>query len=586
MHPISEPSGSAANLKILETAMEFSFPAEVLDTLGRRFGAAVAREAAMSTSVGGIGPLLRERVMAQAELGLDVVGVSLLYDTVWSQGWHAWNHLFIQRKPVGEFVRSVLDQTGIVLSLELFDGTRARVSVWKASYGRATVYFLDCPEITGVVYPCQEDAPPMTKDPNEWADLQRLKQSWVVGRGALALAKALDFRPDVITLSETPTCFALHRLVDDAFKKDPFFDRAAYVFNDHTPLEYAHPIWPRKTLDRVKMDPVMYGPFLMKTGDRDPGQVDLTRLLVARADGVYGVSKKHGDVMRAMPSLKDYAPKIGHITNGVHRTTWQAPVFAGADQLSDGELIAAKERLKESLIGWLWRRANLWPVWMKSTRGRPILLWTRRITSYKRLDMLHTVFRDAPSRKRFLDSGVVLLVGGRIYQRDNVSEGMVYNLVELLNKDDAMGERVVFLDNFNVWEAPRLYQAADGAVMLADDGREASATGFMKAQMNAGLVVANSDGAVPEFVSFKGSEAEGETANGFGVSTVNGEPDPQAFLKALEDFSAVHKDPAARAAMMRAALAVTPQVDVARAARDMVEFYGRVARDDREAAAG
>ncbi len=566
----------AGNGNVLEVAMELAFPAEVLDTLAERFGHSFAREAAMSTSVGGIGPLLRERIIAQAEKGLKVVGVSLLYETVWSQGWHSWNHLYIQRKAVGEYVRSVLDQTGITLSLPLFDGTIVKVKVWQAVYGQTRVYFLDCPGITDVVYPCQEDAPRLTKDPNEWSEVQRLKQSWVVGRGALALAKALNFKPDFIVLSETPTCFTHPKIVQDEFQNDPFFDNSRTIFNDHTPLEYAHPIWPKRTLDRVKMEPSLYTQFLSKANDKDAGHVDITRLLVAISDGVFGVAKKHGEVMRAMPSLRDFGSKIESITNGVHQGIWQNPAFGEADKLSDKDLIVAKESLKSSFANWLWRRASLWPVWMKVAAGKAFILWTRRITSYKRLDLLHTIFHDPEGRKRFLATDIVLVVGGRVYQRDNVSEKMVYDLVEMLNRDEELGDRVIFLDNFNVWEAPRLFHAADGAIMLANDGREASATGFMKAQMNGGLVIANSDGAVPEFVTFKNKDNAGNTANGFGVAYANGEPDPQSFLRALEDFSATYRNPEERAAMMRAALAMTPKVNVDRTAEETQAFYHRL----------
>jgi len=411
----------------------------------------------------------------------------------------------------------------------------------------------------------------MIPNPNEWADLQRLKQSWLVGRGALALAKALNFRPDITVQSETPTFFANHKLIQDEFQKDPLFDNTKYVFNDHTPLEYAHPIWPKATLTRVKVDPAVYTTHLFNHGNGDV-TLDLSRLMVATADGVFGVAKKHGDVMRAMPSLKDYADKIKSITNGVHVDIWQHPVFQTLDHGTDKELIDKKDKLKNECLDWLWRRASLWPVWLKVARGKALILWLRRITSYKRLDMLHTIFNDPQKRQRFLNLDIVLVVGGRVYQRDNVSEAMVYNLVNMLNRDTELGDRVVFLDNFNVWEAPRLYHAADGSIMLANDGREASATGFMKSQMNGGLIVANSDGAVPEYVTFRGG-ANGRPANGFGVDYVRGEPDPESFLKALEDFNTVYKNPADRAAMMRSALSVTPAVSVARTSEEMKRFF-------------
>jgi glucan phosphorylase len=563
-------------INVLELARELALTDELLAKLAEKHGAVAARDAAMSTSVGGIGPLLRERVVAQAELGLDVVAVSLLCDTVWTQGLHGWNHLFLQRRAVGEHVRSVLTDAGLTLEVPLYDDTVVKAKVWKTMYGAAPAYFLDCPTICDVVYPCQEDAPPKTQDPTRWADEQRLKQSWLVGRGALALAKALGFRPDVVVQSETPTLFAHNRLVRDAFQNDPFFERTLYVFNDHTPLEYAHPIWPKSTLDHVKMEPAIYKPFLNGLGDY--AHADVTRLLVATADGVFGVAKKHGVVMRAMPSLKDYAEKIQSVTNGVSEAIWQNKVFRLAEKLSDDDLIQAKETLKDGLKDWLWRRAGLWPVWLKVAKGKAFVLWTRRITSYKRLDLLQRVLQEPAMRQRFLDTDIVLVVGGRIYQRDNVSEKMVYNLVEMLNADEDLGNRIVFLDNFNVYEAPKLYQSADGAIMLADDGREASATGFMKSQMNGGLIIANSDGAVPEFVNFRG---QSDRANGFGVSYVDGQPDANSFFAALEAFNQVYKDKKERAAMMRHALAVTPEVSVNRTAQDTLKFYEGILKESK-----
>jgi glucan phosphorylase len=392
-----------------------------------------------------------------------------------------------------------------------------------------------------------------------------MKHSWVVGRGALALAKALNFSPDIIILSETPTLFAHPKLVADGLAQDPLFAHSKTIFNDHTPLEYAHPIWPERLLRDVRMDPAVFGPFLRN------GSVDVTQLLVAISDGVFGVAKKHADVMRAMPSLAPYAKKIGYITNGVSRDFWQEPVFHAADQLSDTELLAAKDKLRDRFVDWLWRRALLWPLWTRAVKGKPIVLWTRRITSYKRLDLLEKIF-DVPAwRQRFIDADVVLVVGGRVYQRDNVSEKMVYNLVERLNKDELLGERVVFLHNFNVWEAPRLFWGADGAIMLSDDGREASATGFMKSQMNGGVILANPDGAVPEFVFSPDSDQK--APNGFTVSYKDGQPDPESFLNALQSFGRAFRHPTERARLMRNALAMTPRVGVDRTAREMMDFY-------------
>ena len=61
--------------------------------------------------------------------------------------------------------------------------------------------------------------------------------------------------------------------------------------------------------------------------------------------------------------------------------------------------------------------------------------------------------------------------------------------------------------------------------------------------------------------------------NGFGVAYSQGQPDAESFVRALEAFNTGYSDPARRAALIRAALAVTPDVGVDRTAREMKAFF-------------
>src|SRR5258706_6873058 len=506
-------------MRILEVAMEIALPPELLDALFKRFGFRPTREVAMSTSVGGIGPLLRERIMAQAEEGVDVIGVTLLYQSTWIQSWFDWGQLHLEKRDVAATLRPFLKDTGLHLPVVLFDGTTVDAHVWEAPYGKSKVYFLDCPSITHVVYPSEEDAPPKHPQAHAWSEDARNRQSWLIGRGALALAKTLGFNPDIIVQSETPTFFADHRIIRDEFQKDPFIANTSYIFNDHTQMEYAHPVWQRKTLESLKVDATSYVP---PPGAGDRGDVDVTRLLVATTEGVFGVSKKHAQVIRAMPSLKDYADKIESITNGVHVGIWQAPEYRNAPSLTDAELLQLKKTKKDQLLDWVWRHYGLWHTWKEQVANKGVVLWTRRITGYKRIDLLGSLCKDASLKRQFIETDLVLLVGGRIHQHDDQAQTMIYNLLDLISQDSQLKERIVLLDNFNVWMAPKLFQGADAAIMLADDGREASATGFMKAQINGELILATDDGAIPESVTFQGREKSGQTANGFEVPYVNG----------------------------------------------------------------
>ena len=370
---------------------------------------------------------MRERIIAQADEGIDVIGVTLLYQTTWIQSWFEWGQLHLEKREVVPYLRESLKDTGIDLSVTLFDGAVVKAHVWEAAYGKAKVYFLDCPAITQVVYPPDEDAPGANPNPGAWAEDIRYRHSWLIGRGGLALAKTLGFSPDIIVQSETPTFFAHHRLVKDEFQHDPFFAHTRYIFNDHTPMEYAHPVWNKRTLDLLKIDTSAYVP---PPGAPNNGDVDITRLLIAVTEGVFGVSKKHGDVMRAMPSLKDYAGKIESITNGVHVGIWQSPDYRSGSKLSDADLIKLKKTKREELLDWVWRHYGLWHTWKEQVADKGVVLWTRRITGYKRMDLLGALCKDGALKRQFLDTNLVLLIGGRIHQTATTRRSsMVYNLL-------------------------------------------------------------------------------------------------------------------------------------------------------------
>lgn len=562
------------NKTIVEVAMEIALTPEILQGIEDRMGVYAAIMAAMSTSVGGIGPLLRERIIAQAELGIPVVGITLLYDKVWVQKWHFWGQFYLEKGDSAPYIKPLLKKLDNQITVKMTDETEEKIDVWEAEYGKAKVYFLDAPSIANIVYPGPEDAPSENGDAAKWADAARINQSWLLGRGSLALLKMLGIKPDIIVLSETPTLFTYHDLVSDGLDKEELFKETKYIFNDHTPLEYAHPLWPEELVQSLKFKPKHYKNLESYKETQD--KIDITQLLVDVSDGVYGVSRRHGEVMRGMNTLKGYAKKIDTITNGVSRQIWQADCFRHYEKMTDVKLLSAKQKEKENLIDWLWFRYKFSSDWRKDTQARPLVLWMRRVVGYKRLDIMKEIVLRKDLRQRFVSLDITMFLGGRLHQNDAHSDWVVFELLDIIQKDPELEDRLILLDNFNVYESPRLYRGVDAAVMVSDAGREASATGFMKAQMNGAMIIATDDGAVPESVYFHNKTHEGNPANGFFVEYTNGHPTPESLLRALEEFKNVYVNTEERVKMIRAALVQSVKIDVARTAKELAGFYRKI----------
>lgn len=560
-------------ITIAEIAMEIALTPEILKGIEKQMGLYAAIRAAMSTSVGGIGPLLRDRIIAQDELGVQVIGITLLYDKVWLQRWHFWGQFYLEKTDAAAYIRPLLKELDEELIVTMPDGSSVKVKVWEADYRKAKVYFLDAAQITSIVYPGSEDAP-LEEDPVAWAGKMRRQQSWLVGRGALALLKMLNVQPDIVNLSETPTIFGLHFLVNDMLAKEKLFNKTKYIFNDHTPLEYAHPVWPESLMQEIKVKPKYYKK--LESYQKDPQKIDVTQLIIDVASGVYGVAKRHGEVMRNMHTLRGYAEKIQTITNGVNRQIWQVDPLMDYDKLTDEQILQIKQQEREKLVDWMWHRFKLSSQWRDHKRNSPLVLWMRRVTEYKRLDILKTILSEQHFREHLFSLDITIFLGGRIHQNDMHSDRLVFELLDLIQKYPEAEKSLILLDNFNVWEAPRLYAGVDATVMISNAGREASATGFMKGQMNGAMTIATADGAIPESVFFYGKTPEGNVANGFQVEYDNGYPTPESFLKALTQFRQVYDNPQERAAMIRAALNQTPQVDVMRAVKESMELFKKL----------
>jgi hypothetical protein len=617
----------------------------------------IMRRVAMAQSVGGIGPLLSDRFVALANLGAKPVVFAPLYKGVYVQRFSE-SQFDLKWVESGKYLKKILGRPVHQISMFTLDGRNIKVNIYQHTYKKGRVYFMDVhdPEIFKVAYP--------GKIAGEGEFNRDDHDRWILGRGSLKATKELDIKPNFIIQSEVEAAFANPHLIKDEFQDDPFFRNAKVILNDHTPREYAHPNFTQAEADRIKIDPIFYDKLHVWLRDGKPispqkrfsqhSVLDLTKVLLLASKWMFGVSKAHAMVMKKMGILEDLGRFITSITNGVLNERWQADEFKNAGDYSDDELMAIKQKKKEKLVDFLGSRLGRNSQWKEKVKNMAIVRFQRRLTSYKRVDLIFKILTDLNLLNQFLNTKTVLLLGGRVHQLDNWAKPKVQLLAhisycpleEFLNPSkiaefsndsreigntirmlrplydnphmlENLRERVIFFDNYNIWEAPILVQGSDASIMLSDLNQEASATGFQKDQMNGAIVIAvPGEGAISESVRFyedqgevnqsrwggKSSSLRKQLGNGFkvpfsGPDADHAHLDPRqlspndlkgptadGLLKALQKVGWVVQgknaegevDEYFHAAMMRNAIALSSQVSVHRTARDMIRFLVKV----------
>jgi len=310
----------------------------------------------MQVYSGGLGILAGDHLKAASDLGLDLVGVGLLYRGGYFRqyldagGWQ--QERYPDLNPYSLPLRR-LERGGHPVSVEVdLAGRAVQCHVWRAQVGRVPLLLLD----TDVPANAPEDR--TVTDKLYGGDVEhRLRQEIVLGIGgvrALALASELGeldgagaesatrWRPKVFHSNEGHAGFLqlerIHQLVRDqglGFDEAIESARAAVVFTTHTPVPAGIDVFPRDLMARYFTD------FAGSCG------VSLDRLLrVGQGEGAHadwpfnmafmglrlsaaanGVSQLHGRVSRDMfstlwPRIPVDEVPITSVTNGVHAATW------------------------------------------------------------------------------------------------------------------------------------------------------------------------------------------------------------------------------------------------------------------------
>jgi len=326
-------------------------------------------------------------------------------------------------------------------------------------------------------------------------DAYRLKQEAVLGIAGVRMLYALGFKIRQYHLNEGHAALLaleLARLAGRADDGDGLaFDlaqvRAQCNFTTHTPVEAGHDQFSYDLVARVLGDGSTLEELKRFGGSE---RLNMTRLALNFSHYINGVAKKHAEVSRAMfPGYRVHA-----ITNGVHPYTWTAKSFAHlynahlpgwchepellvrADQIADELIWSAHVESKRALIELVRQRTGT-----AMDQERPIIGFARRMTAYKRPDLL---FADLSALRALAERlPLQIVLAGKAHPKDHDGKELI---ARLHTRSAELADRipVAFLEGYDLSLAQVVVAGVDVWLNTPRPPLEASGTSGMKASFN------------------------------------------------------------------------------------------------------
>ncbi|MBV9414800.1 MAG: alpha-glucan family phosphorylase, partial [Solirubrobacterales bacterium] len=454
-------------------------------------------------------------------------------------GWQHeyWIDTDPQRLPAA--LVTVPSERPLTIEVPIYD-QKVTAQIWRVDVGRVPLFLLDTdvPEngpverwITGRLYDSDEDI--------------RLAQYVLLGAGGVRALTALGYAPAVIHLNEGHAALAPVQLAAQELRSgEPFSAgiaaaRERTVFTTHTPVPAGNDTYPAEQVEKavaqlvaqLKISPADVITLGRTNPDDEHEPFGVTQAALRMSRAANGVSRRHGQVAREMwqalwPDLDVEDVPVGHVTNGVHVPTWigtpmrelldrhlgagwmartaDAQTWEGVDRIPDAELWQARCRQREELIHTVRTRSTNERLLRGDVREYvdaalkafdPEILtigFARRVATYKRLDLLT---RDPEWTTGLLggDRPVQVVLAGKAHPRDEEAKRVLQRLFGM-KQAKIVGERVVFLDDYDLATAAWLVRGCDVWLNVPRPPLEASGTSGMKSVINGGLQLSVLDG--------------------------------------------------------------------------------------------
>ena len=337
---------------------------------------------------------------------------------------------------------------------------------------------------------------------------------------------------------------------------------ATFSYTNHTVLPEALEKWPVSLMASVlprhlEIIHEINSRFLSAVSRRYPGdqerrqrmslleegadsKVRMAHLAVVGSHSTNGVSRLHTNILKdeVFRDFDELWPqRFNSKTNGISHRRWllqSNPALAGLISARIGPEWASDpdqlERLRplvsDAAFRQEWRAAKRsskaalsdYIAAVNNVRVDPEALFdchVKRLHEYKRqlMNLLHVITRYNRIKDDPLADAVprVVIFAGKAapaYYAAKLVIKLIHDVAYVVNQDAEVGDRlkVVFLANYGVSLAERIFPATDLSQQISTAGMEASGTGNMKFALNGALTIGTRDGANPEMAERVGED--------------------------------------------------------------------------------
>ncbi len=537
---------------------------------------------------GGLGVLAGDHLKSASDLRLPLVAIGLLYHYGYFR--QRLNREGRQEEFYGETDPAELplnqvngvDGRPLLVEVSIRERT-VRAQVWRADIGRVPLYLLDTNIqenqetdrwVTGHLYGGDRET--------------RIVQEMLLGIGGVRLLRKLGITPHVFHLNEGHSAFLTLELAREliqwqglSFAEAAKQVRQSCVFTTHTPVAAGNDEFEIDLLTRSfgrsyeEELGLSHEEFLAlgRSDPQDPAEAyGLTPLAIRMCRSTNGVSRKHGEVSRALwqqlwPEEKIEDVPITYVTNGVHAPTWAAPLIQSLYEkyvgdawqvklrdrvqwqqsiarISDEELWDVHSLLKERLVAFIRQRSFLarvnrgeTPEYAEAAKtlfepGALTIGFARRVAGYKRWSLL---LKDPERLLRIIrndDRPVQFVFAGKAHPQDEEAK-LILQQVAKWKYESRVSDRAVFLEDYDHEIARQLVQSVDVWLNVPRRPLEASGTSGEKVAINGGLNLSVLDGWWLEGYDGTNGFAIGNVVEGAEVADVDAS-DAESLYQILE----------------------------------------------------